>query len=151
MNPRLTQQFHGLWVSGSVSQLLFRSSLHGQKMTVAGPGILTQSLSKSAYGVARVEEDSSPCNAFCFDKRGRVFSWCILSRFSCIVHMPALGHTITPADRKAREARSCLFHSLQWEVLGEEGRLGTLVGGRRAVGQLTVSATLTQVWREKTS
>jgi len=63
----------GLWVSGSVSQLLFRSSLHGQKMTVAGPGILTQSLSKSGYGVARVE-GSSPCNAFCFDKRGRVFS-----------------------------------------------------------------------------
>ena len=48
--------------------------------------------------------------------------------------MPELGHTITPADRKAREARSCLFQSLQWEVLWEEGRLGMLVGGGRAVG-----------------
>lgn len=68
------QQFHGLWVSGPMSQLLFRSSLHGQKMTAAGLGILTQSSSKPGYGEARVEEDSSPCNAFCFDKRGKVFS-----------------------------------------------------------------------------
>ena len=55
------QQFCGLWAPGSASQLFFRSSLHGQKMTVAGPGILTQSFSKSGYGAARVSRDNSSC------------------------------------------------------------------------------------------
>lgn len=54
------QQFRGLWAPGSVSQLFFRP-LHGQKMTVAGPGILTQSFSKSGYGATRVSQDNSSC------------------------------------------------------------------------------------------
>lgn len=108
-----------------MSRLLFRS-VHGHKMNVADPDILTQSFSKSGYGAVRVTKTNPLCMLSALIREGEKIQ-VTSSRFSYIFYMAEFGSMVTPADR-GRKASIWLCQSLKWEVLWEEGRLTIFVG-----------------------
>lgn len=79
-----------------MSRLLFRS-VHGHKMNVADPDILTQSFSKSGYGAVRVTKTNPLCMLSALIREGGEIQ-VTSSRFSCIFYMAEFGYMVTPAD-----------------------------------------------------
>lgn len=107
-----------------MSRLLFRS-VHGHKMNVADPDILTQSFSKSGYGAVRVTKTNPLCMLSALIREGGK-SKSPLADFPVYFIWQSL--VTWSLQLTVRKASIWLCQSLKWEVLWEEGRLRIFVG-----------------------